>query len=275
MENILAEIVEHKKTEVTERKKRRGVDELKHSQMFSRPVHSLRAFLKSPGRNGIIAEFKRQSPSKGLINGTASVQEVTAAYARNGASGLSVLTDQQFFGGSMDDLQQARAVNSIPILRKDFVIDEYQIAEARAIGADVILLIAECLSKAEVAHLAKYAVDLGLEVLLEVHSAEQLEKITPDTQLVGINNRDLTTFKVDIHRSMELLKQIPAEYSKVAESGMDDPATIVTLKNAGFDGFLIGEHFMKAENPGSAFEAFTQRLKELTDVQAQPPHTGG
>lgn len=263
MKNILEEIVAHKKTEVTERKKMRGIDELMNSPMFSRPVYSLREFLKSPERTGIIAEFKRQSPSKGIINDTAGVQEVTTAYARNGASGLSVLTDQQFFGGSMDDLQQARAVNSIPILRKDFVIDEYQIAEARAIGADVILLIAECLNKEEVAHLAKYATDLGLEVLLEVHSAEQLEKITPHTRLVGINNRDLTTFKVDIHRSMELLKQIPAEYSKVAESGMDDPATIITLKNAGFDGFLIGEHFMKAENPGSAFEAFTQELKKL------------
>lgn len=264
MRNILAEIVAHKKIEVAERKKMRDIDELKNSPMFNRPVYSLREFLKSPERTGIIAEFKRQSPSKGIINDTASVQEVTAAYARNGASGLSVLTDQQFFGGSMDDLQQARAVNSIPILRKDFVIDEYQIAEARAIGADVILLIAECLDKDEVAHLAKYATDLGLEVLLEVHSAEQLEKITPHTRLVGINNRDLTTFKVDIHRSMELLKQIPAEYSKVAESGMDDPATIITLKNAGFDGFLIGEHFMKAENPGSAFETFTQELKKLT-----------
>lgn len=275
MKNILSEIVAHKKTEVAERKKMRGVDELKHSPMFSRPIYSLRAFLKNPERTGIIAEFKRQSPSKGVINDTAGVQEVTSAYARNGASGLSVLTDQQFFGGSMDDLQQARAVNSIPILRKDFVIDEYQIAEARAIGADVILLIAECLSKAEVAHLAKYATDLGLEVLLEVHSAEQLEKITPDTKLVGINNRDLTTFKVDIHRSMELLKQIPPEYSKVAESGMDDPATIITLKHAGFDGFLIGEHFMKAENPGSAFEAFTQALKNLEAGQQQVPHTGG
>lgn len=274
MRNILQEIIAHKRTEVDERKKMRGIDELERSPMFHRPVHSLRAFLKNPERTGIIAEFKRQSPSKGVINGTANVQEVTAAYARNGASGLSVLTDQQFFGGSMDDLQQARAVNNIPILRKDFVIDEYQIAEARAIGADVILLIAECLDKAEVARLAKYATGLGLEVLLEVHSAEQLEKITPDTALVGINNRDLTTFKVDIHRSMELLKQIPAEYSKVAESGMDDPGTIITLKNAGFDGFLIGEHFMKAKDPGNAFEAFTRQLKAL-QAEQQPPHTGG
>lgn len=270
MQNILTEITDHKKIEVAERKLRRSVEELQRSPMFNRPLYSLHEFLKHPDRTGIIAEFKRKSPSKGVINDTATVQEVTSAYARNGASGLSVLTDQQFFGGSMDDLQQARAVNNnIPILRKDFVIDEYQIAEARAIGADVILLIAECLTKAEVAHLAKYATDLGLEVLLEMHSADQLEKITPHTKLVGINNRDLTTFKVDIHRSIDLLQQIPAGYAKVAESGMDDPATVITLRTAGFDGFLIGEHFMKAENPGSAFEAFTKALK------GDAPHTGG
>ncbi|RPE09512.1 indole-3-glycerol phosphate synthase TrpC [Chitinophaga lutea] len=262
MKNILAEIVAHKEKEVADRMARRGVDELERSPMFSRDALSLRSFLKQPHRTGIIAEFKRKSPSKGIINDTANVQDVTAAYARNGASGLSVLTDQQFFGGSMDDLQQARAVNNIPILRKDFVIGEYQIVEAKAIGADVILLIAECLTKEEIKHLAAFAHNLGLEVLLEVHSGDQLDKITPHTHLIGINNRDLKTFQVDIHRSMELLKQIPAEYSKVAESGMDDPATIVTLKQAGFDGFLIGEHFMKAADPGNAFELFTRSLKE-------------
>jgi indole-3-glycerol phosphate synthase len=261
MKDILSEIVASKITEVADRKKVRSVAELEGTSMFSREPLSLRAFLKQPDRTGIIAEFKRQSPSKGVINATALVQDVTAAYARSGASGLSVLTDQQFFGGSMDDLQQARAVNNIPILRKDFVIDEYQIVEAKAIGADVILLIAECLSKEEVKHLAKFAHNLGLEVLLEVHSGEQLEKITPHTHLVGINNRDLKTFKVDLDRSMELLKQIPAGHSKIAESGMDDTDTIITLKKAGFDGFLIGEHFMKDENPGSAFESFAQVLK--------------
>ncbi|WP_343701807.1 indole-3-glycerol phosphate synthase TrpC [Chitinophaga sp.] len=262
MKDILAEITAHKVKEVAERKKVRSVEELQRSAAFSRDALSLRSFLKQPHRTGIIAEFKRKSPSKGIINDTAAVQEVTAAYARNGASGLSVLTDQQFFGGSMDDLQQARAVNNIPILRKDFVIDEYQVVEAKAIGADVVLLIAECLTAEEVKHLAAFAHNLGLEVLLEVHSGDQLEKITPHTHLIGINNRNLKTFQVDIHRSMELLKQIPAEYSKVAESGMDDPATIVTLKQAGFDGFLIGEHFMKAEDPGNAFEQFSRSLKE-------------
>lgn len=263
MKNILAEITAHKAVEVAERQKMRPAQELENTSMFSRTPLSLRSFLKQPGRNGIIAEFKRKSPSKGIINDTATVQEVTTAYARHGASGLSVLTDQNYFGGSMDDLQTARAANNIPILRKDFVIGEYQILEAKAIGADVILLIAECLTQQEVKHLAEFAHNLGLEVLLEVHTGEQLEKITPHTHLVGINNRDLKTFQVDIYRSMELLKQIPAEHSRVAESGMDDPATIVTLRNAGFDGFLIGEHFMKAENPGAAFESFTQKLAAL------------
>ncbi|MGX5819531.1 indole-3-glycerol phosphate synthase TrpC [Chitinophaga lutea] len=266
MKDILAEIVAHKVTEVAERSRHRSVEELGRSPMFSRTPLSLRQFLRDSERTGIIAEFKRRSPSKGIINDTATVQEVTTAYARNGASGLSVLTDQQFFGGSMDDLQQARAVNNIPILRKDFVIGEYQIVEARAIGADVILLIAECLTKEEVKHLAAFAHNLGLEVLLEMHSADQLDKITPHTHLVGINNRDLKTFQVDIHRSIALLQQIPSEYAKVAESGMDDPETIVTLRKAGFDGFLIGEHFMKAEHPGVAFESFTRSLRAKMSV---------
>lgn len=263
MKNILAEIVEHKKTEIAERQQVRSVEELERSPLFSRTPLSLRSFLQQPDRTGIIAEFKRRSPSKGLINGTAAVQDVAAAYARHGASGISILTDQQYFGGSMDDLQQARAVSTIPILRKDFVIGEYQIVEAKAIGADVILLIAECLTKDEIKHLAVFAHNLGLEVLLEMHSAEHLEKITPHTHLVGINNRDLKTFKVDIDRSMELLRQIPDSYSKVAESGMDDPATVITLRNAGFNGFLIGEHFMKTEDPGNAFGSFARKLAAL------------
>ncbi|MGE7776872.1 indole-3-glycerol phosphate synthase TrpC [Chitinophaga sp. NPDC101104] len=263
MKNILDKIVAHKHGEVAEREKGRSVQELERSPMFGREALSLKSFLTQPGRNGIIAEFKRKSPSKGVINASATVAEVTTAYARNGASGLSVLTDTEFFGGSMDDLQQARAANNIPILRKDFVIGEYQIVEAKAIGADVVLLIAECLTKAEVKHLAEFAHNLGLEVLLEVHTADQLEKITPHTHLVGINNRDLKTFQVDIYRSMELLKQIPGSYPKVAESGMDDPKTIVELRNAGFSGFLIGEHFMKAEHPAQAFENFTRQLAAL------------
>ena len=179
------------------------------------------------------------------------------------ADALSVLTDEKYFGGSSDDLQQARSFNQIPILRKDFVIDEYQILEAKAIGADVILLIAECLEAAQVAHLAAFAHNLGLEVLLEVHSEAQLEKVTAHTHLVGVNNRDLTTFQVDFNRSCELAPKIPADKVKVAESGINDPAAIVILKAAGFQGFLIGEHFMKQEDPARAFENFAETLNNL------------
>lgn len=263
MKNILAEIVAHKQTEVAARKQQRSAEELQQTSVFDREPLSLRSFLQNPEKTGIIAEFKRRSPSKGLINGEVTVQQVTTAYTRYGASGLSVLTDEKYFGGSSDDLQQARSFNQIPILRKDFVIDEYQILEAKAIGADVILLIAECLDAAQVAHLSRFAHNLGLEVLLEVHSEAQLEKVTDHTHLVGVNNRDLITFQVDFNRSCELAPKIPADKIKVAESGINDPAAIVTLKAAGFQGFLIGEHFMKQEDPARAFENFVQTLNDL------------
>lgn len=266
MKNILTEIVAHKHTEVAARKQQRSVEELEQVSWFKRTPLSLAQFLRDPGKTGIIAEFKRRSPSKGVINGDVTVQDVTTAYTRYGASGLSVLTDEKYFGGSSDDLQQARALNNIPILRKDFIIDEYQILEAKAIGADVILLIAECLSKQEVAQLAAFANNLGLEVLLEVHSGDQLDKVTDHIQLVGVNNRDLTTFKVDFNRSCELAPQIPASKCKVAESGISNTDAIVTLKQAGFQGFLIGEHFMKQENPPRAFEHF---VTELANKSAQ------
>ncbi|MFY0253846.1 indole-3-glycerol phosphate synthase TrpC [Chitinophaga sp. 30R24] len=263
MKNILAEIVAHKQIEVAARKLQRSAHELEQSSFFGREALSLRHFLQQPQKTGIIAEFKRRSPSKGLINGVATVEEVTTAYTRYGASGLSVLTDEQYFGGATDDLQQARRFNKIPILRKDFVIDEYQILEAKAIGADVILLIAECLAAPQVAQLAAFAHNLGLEVLLEVHSESQLEKVTAHTHLVGVNNRDLITFQVDFNRSCELAPKIPADKVKVAESGINDPAAIVTLKTAGFQGFLIGEHFMKQEDPAHTFENFVNTLQEL------------
>jgi len=263
MKNILAEIVAHKHTEVAARKQQRSVAELEQVSWFKRTPLSLAHFLQDPGKTGIIAEFKRRSPSKGIINGEVTVQDVTMAYTRYGASGLSVLTDEKFFGGSSDDLQQARAVNNnTPILRKDFIIDEYQILEAKAIGADVILLIAECLTKEEVKHLAAFAGNLGLEVLLEVHSGDQLDKVTDHIQLVGVNNRDLTTFKVDFNRSCELAAHIPDGKCKIAESGISNTDAIVTLKQAGFNGFLIGELFMKQENPPRAFENFVTELAD-------------
>jgi indole-3-glycerol phosphate synthase len=257
--NILDKIIEHKHTEVAERKKQTPVSELEQQAFFNRPVLSLAQFLLDDTKTGIIAEFKRKSPSKGIINGAADVVEVTSAYARFGASGLSVLTDEQFFGGSTADLIRAR-VNQVPILRKDFMIDEYQIVEARAMGADVILLIAACLTPAEVKRLATFAASLQLEVLLELHAEEELEHICDETKLVGINNRNLKTFEVDIDRSLRMAEQIPADKIKIAESGISSVANIRLFKEHNFRGFLIGENFMKEAQPGEAFHKFIAQL---------------
>jgi indole-3-glycerol phosphate synthase len=256
--NILDKIIEHKKVEVEQRKKQTPVSELEKQAFFNRPVLSLAQFLLDDTKTGIIAEFKRKSPSKGIINGAADVVEVTSAYARFGASGLSVLTDEQFFGGSTADLIAAR-VNQVPILRKDFMIDEYQIVEARAMGADVILLIAACLTPAEVKRLAAFAASLQLEVLLELHA--ELEHVCDETRLVGINNRNLKTFEVDIDRSLRMAEQIPAGKIKIAESGISSVANIRLFKQHDFRGFLIGENFMKEAQPGEAFHKFIAQLE--------------
>jgi indole-3-glycerol phosphate synthase len=258
--NILDKIIEHKKTEVAERKAKTSVAELEKSKFFSNPIFSLQQFLLAENRNGIIAEFKRRSPSKGIINNNADVAAVTTAYANNGASCLSVLTDETFFGGSTDDLIKAR-INEVPVLRKDFIIDEYQVMEAKAMGADVILLIAACLTTARVRQLAKFAKDLGLEVLLELHAEEELDHICDETEIIGINNRDLKTFTVDIDRSLRMAEQIPAGKIKIAESGISTVNNIRLFKENGFSGFLIGENFMKEKDPGEAFAKFVQELK--------------
>lgn len=257
---ILDKIIEHKVDEVEAAKKVSSEAQLKAAPLFSRNTFSLKDFLLNQDKTGIIAEFKRQSPSKGIINDKVSVEEVTGAYTKYGASGLSVLTDTKFFGGTPADLQRAR-VNDIPILRKDFMINEYQILEAKAMGADVILLIAACLSPQRVKELASYAKHTGLEVLLEIHTEEELQHICDETELVGVNNRDLKTFTVDIQRSIELSKKIPAGKIKIAESGIHAVDTICTLKDAGFTGFLIGENFMKQPEPTIAFAEFVKELK--------------
>ncbi len=261
MRNILDKIVAHKRKEVAEWKAQVSIKTLEAAETFSRTCFSLQESIKNPEKSGIIAEFKRKSPSKDVINDTATVEEVTEAYTENGASGLSVLTDNYFFAGNTEDLEIARTLNAIPILRKDFVIDEYQIIEAKSIGADVILLIAECLSKEEIKRFTHVAKTLGLEVLLEMHSEEQLDKIGAENDMIGINNRDLTTFTVDIDRSIELSRQLPEEALRIAESGIHDPKVILKMKAAGFDGFLMGEHFMKEKKPGEALKRFIDLLK--------------
>jgi len=259
--NILDKIIEYKKKELAARKKIISIAELMQGELYTRTVFSLKQFLADDTKTGIIAEFKRRSPSKGIINDSADIVEVTTAYARHGASCISVLTDQEFFGGTAEDLGRAR-VNTIPILRKDFIIDEYQVVESKAMGADVILLIAACLTTQRVKELASFARSLQLEVLLEIHQEEELQHICDEVDIVGVNNRYLKTFSVDISRSVGLSKMIPADKIRIAESGIDDAATIRILKDAGFKGFLMGGHFMKEEDPGKAFEEFVQQLKQ-------------
>lgn len=249
---ILDTINANKKLEVAEAKKLKSIKTLEQSPNFERTVFSATEFVRRADKSGIIAEFKRQSPSKGIINDKVSVAEVTTGYANVGASVLSVLTDTKFFGGTIADLIEARAHNTIPILRKDFIVDEYQIVEAKAIGADLILLIAESLTKKEVAQFAKFARSLGMEVLMEVHTREELDKCVPELNLVGVNNRNLKDFTVDIQHSINLYEYIPREFVTVSESGIGDPKSVIELKKHGFDAFLMGEAFMKTSNPSAA-----------------------
>jgi indole-3-glycerol phosphate synthase len=254
---ILDTIIAYKKQEVEAAKKATPIAALEGSPLFSRKTLSLKQSLA--GRTGIIAEFKRKSPSKGVFLEGADAAAITGAYTRWGASGLSVLTDGPSFGGSAEDLRGART-NQIPILRKDFMIDEYQVVEARAMGADVVLLIAACLTPERVKTLGALARSLGMEVLLELHTEEELGHVGGEADLVGINNRDLKTFQVDIERSLRLAEKLPADLPKVAESGISDPATIRLMRAHGFSGFLIGETFMREPDPGLAFQTFAAQL---------------
>lgn len=258
--NILDKIIAQKRIEVAQRKAHTSIAELEKGKFFTNKTLSLRKFLLDETKTGIIAEYKRKSPSKGIINDKATVEEVTTAYAKFGASGISVLTDEEFFGGHLNDLLAA-TINEVPLLRKDFMIDEYQIIEAKAYGAEVILLIAACLSKQEIQQLAATAKGLGLEVLLEIHNEEELNHICYDIDVVGVNNRNLKTFEVSINNSLQLINKIPTEKPAISESGMSNVETIVTLRQAGFKGFLIGENFMKEANPAMAFENFVHELK--------------
>lgn len=260
--NILDKIIAHKKQEVALLKKEVMVEKLVKSPNFNRTPISLKKSLLKIGSSGIIAEFKRQSPSKGVINDTASVVEVTKGYMEANIAAQSILTDLDFFGGNVLDIMQARSVNdSIPILRKDFIVDGFQIVEAKAIGADVVLLIAACLTKEELKNYGQLAEDLGLDVLYEVHNQEELDKLNLDHKIIGINNRNLKTFEVDLEHSIQLANQIPDSCIKVSESGLSDPRIITGLKEYGFQGFLIGENFMKTENPGLACKEFINQIK--------------
>jgi indole-3-glycerol phosphate synthase len=259
--NILDKIIETKKTEVANQKKAISVEMLENHPRFTRKCISLKANLLKARSSGIIAEFKQKSPSKGEINFKADVVEVTNAYVAAGAVCLSVLTDFEYFGGTTSNLTKAREANpDIPILRKDFMIDEYQLFEAKAFGADIILLIAACLEKDLAEKLAKKAKALGMEVLMEVHNAEELEKVNDFVDIVGVNNRNLKTFAVDVETSVQLSKLIPEKFVKISESGLTGANEIRYLRQHGFKGFLIGETFMKTKNPGEACRKLIDEL---------------
>jgi indole-3-glycerol phosphate synthase len=257
---VLDQINNNKRLEVEAAKAAVPLSGLMEYPAYNKPVPSLKEFLLSTGKTGIIAEHKRQSPSKGIINGNVNLEQVVTGYEIGGASAVSVLTDQKYFGGNLADLKTATDLLNIPVLRKDFIIDEYQIHEAKAYGAAIILLIAASLTAEEVDRFANLAHQLGMEVLFEIHNEEELSKISPHVDVVGVNNRDLKTFSVDTQQSVRLAKLIPEQYIKISESGISDPEIVKMLKTYGYQGFLMGENFMKETNPGEAFKNFVKQL---------------
>jgi len=248
--NILDKIISHKRRELERRKELYPVPLLEKSIYFQTQPVSLKKYIKRPDKVGIIAEIKRRSPSKGVLNEHISIENLSIAYMQAGASALSVLSDNEFFGGSNNDLREARKFNFCPILRKDFVFDEYQVYEAKSIGADVVLLIARILDPAQLGRLASCARALGMETLLEVHDRRELDDFLCDEiDIVGVNNRNLDTLEIDIETSFTLGELIPGSFLKISESGIDNAETIMRLKENGFSGFLIGEAFMKSSRP--------------------------
>lgn len=259
--NILDKIVFDKRKEVDLKKALISTQQLESSQLFNRATISLSEKLKNSS-SGIIAEHKRRSPSKSIINNGLNVQDVATGYENAGVCGMSVLTDGKYFGGSLDDLIVARASCNLPLLRKEFIIDEYQIIEAKSYGADVILLIAAILTQEEIKQFSQLAKSLNLDVLLEVHNEDELQKsIMPSLDMIGVNNRNLKTFEVSLDTSKTLSTKIPDEFVKVSESGISDIQSIQSLKTFGYQGFLIGENFMKTNNPGANAKEFIKTLE--------------
>ena len=261
--NTLQTIIDHKKKEVQEKKDLYPVKLLERTIYYNSPCVSLKKYLLRDDLAGIIAEFKRKSPSKGFINKYADIEKTTIGYMQAGASALSVLTDANFFGGKNEDLTTARKFNFCPILRKDFTVDEYQIIEAKSIGADAILLIAAVLEKEQIKNFTKLATSLGMEVLLEIHGEDELDKIIPEIQLVGINNRNLKTMGISLQTSFDMLNKLPNGIVKISESGISNAQQLIQLKEAGFHAFLMGEYFMKHSRPEEACMKFTKEIKAL------------
>ncbi|MBN1157834.1 MAG: indole-3-glycerol phosphate synthase TrpC [Bacteroidales bacterium] len=257
---ILDQIIENKRQEVAQRKLNTSVTALEHSALFERNTLPMSEYILDIEKTGIIAEFKRKSPSRGMINAGVTVEEITTGYFRSGASALSILTDFTFFGGTDNDLVRARELNAIPILRKDFMIDEYQIFESKAMGADAVLLIASVLERETILSLARLARSIGLQVMLEIHEPEEMKLINEFIDMIGVNNRDLKTFTVDLECSFRLIGMIPEGFVRISESGISSPLMVQKLKNAGFQGFLMGESFMRAPDPVLVFSKFVEHL---------------
>jgi len=270
--NMLDKIIAYKREEVSQKKELYPIRLLEKSIYYSTVPVSLRKYLLREDKSGIIAEFKRRSPSRGDINKHASVERTSIGYMQAGASALSVLTDEHFFNGSNDDLKTARHFNFCPILRKDFVFDEYQIIEAKSIGADVVLLIAAVLAPDELKHLAKFTKEqTGMEVLMEVHAERELQShLNEYVDVVGVNNRDLDTFEVSIEHSRQLADRIPDEFTRISESGIDRPEAVAELKSYGYRGFLIGEYFMSHGRPERACAEFVEKLGLLERQNGVP-----
>lgn len=255
---ILDKINANKLIEIEAAKAKVSVEDLESSVLFDRKCISLRDAILN--KSGIIAEFKRQSPSKGVINGVSKPEDVAIAYENAGVSAMSCLTDLNYFGGTFADLKAVRAAVELPVLRKDFMLDEYQLLEAKSIGADIILLIASSLSVSKTNEMAKAAKALGLNVLLEIHEDSELAHINQYCDAVGVNNRNLKTFEVTTDVSKALANKIPNDFVKVSESGISNVEAIQDLKTYGYQGFLIGENFMKTENPGASCAEFINKL---------------
>lgn len=262
--DILEEIVAHKRIEVEKQKEQVAPALLyKNVERIIAEGNALQVSMKTILANstsGIIAEFKRKSPSKGWIKEDGDPEVIPASYSENGASAVSILTDEKYFGGNMRFIRLARPAVKCPILRKDFIVDEYQLFQAKAIGADAVLLIAADLTKEECKSFAKTAHELGLETLLEVHSEPELEYVGENIDMVGVNNRNLGTFHTDVQNSYRLASLLPKEYVLVSESGISHPQTVRDLREAGFRGFLIGETFMKTPDPGAALKVFIEEV---------------
>ena len=261
--DILTEIINYKKKEVSERKSLYPLKLLEQNTYFTTKPVSLRKYLLKSDKSGIIAEFKTKSPSKGAINLYANVADVSLKYMQAGASALSILTDNYFFGGILEQLTTARKYNYCPILQKDFVVDEYQVIEAKSYGADAILLIAAALTKTKIAALAKLAKSLQMEVLFEIHNEQEISKVNEFIDLVGVNNRNLKTFEVNINQSIRLSEFIPDDFLKISECGIKSAKDIIELKKYGFKGFLMGESFMSTRNPGKSCKKIIQQLYQF------------